>query len=388
MPTVITDQILEKLALLLNEVITIPDPNGEGVANTETGEIVYPTIDRTKYQVYVEGHEVYESLVEAILHQIAERGLQMGESFADSLGVGGGLVSGPTAPGAPGGLDPDELVQLLALIEGGDPTHAVDDPNSSHYQKFETYSNTQVDNFLDLKEDFLVPGAATDYYRGNKTWSNFANAVENSFSASVPIVLTAGDFSLDWNTTNLKLTSDQLNTIQDISTTSSPTFGGLQVTNTDTIKMIAGDGYVGIQADGTAPLIFYTNGANERMRIRSDGQMQFAENIRMNGNWISGDGADEGLYVADSGNVGIGTANPLVKFHILGRPAGNDEMMLLDRPASSDFGSMIVGGTGTGFKFGNGNRFFIGTDDYAPGQKALNPLVSVCLLGKSSPNKA
>lgn len=45
-----------------------------------------------------------------------------------------------------------------------------------------------------------------------------------SGSVAAPILLTAGAFELDYNTTNLKLTASKLNTIQDIATTSAPTF--------------------------------------------------------------------------------------------------------------------------------------------------------------------
>lgn len=34
-------------------------------------------------------------------------------------------------------------------------------------------------------------------------------------------------------------------------------------------------------------------------------------NIALDGNWLSGDGGNRGIYVAANGNVGIGTANPL-----------------------------------------------------------------------------
>jgi len=45
-------------------------------------------------------------------------------------------------------------------------------------------------------------------------------------------------------------------------------------------------------------------------------------NLMMNGNWISGDGgANEGIYIDNAGNVGIGTAAPVNKLHLLGNDA-------------------------------------------------------------------
>jgi hypothetical protein len=40
-------------------------------------------------------------------------------------------------------------------------------------------------------------------------------------------------------------------------------------------------------------------------------------NLLTNGNWISNDGGNEGLYVDTSGNVGIGTTSLSSKFSIV-----------------------------------------------------------------------
>ena len=41
-------------------------------------------------------------------------------------------------------------------------------------------------------------------------------------------------------------------------------------------------------------------------------------NVRMNNNWISGDGNSEGLFVKNDGKVGVGTNNPMVEFDVAG----------------------------------------------------------------------
>lgn len=42
------------------------------------------------------------------------------------------------------------------------------------------------------------------------------------------------------------------------------------------------------------------------------------QNIKLNENWLSGDGENEGVYVTNSGNVGIGTTSPAEKLHVCG----------------------------------------------------------------------
>jgi chaperonin cofactor prefoldin len=40
------------------------------------------------------------------------------------------------------------------------------------------------------------------------------------------------------------------------------------------------------------------------------------QNIQLNGHYLSGDGGDEGVYVTNAGNVGIGTTTPTAKLHV------------------------------------------------------------------------
>ncbi|NJD22621.1 MAG: hypothetical protein FIA82_08135 [Melioribacter sp.] len=61
-------------------------------------------------------------------------------------------------------------------------------------------------------------------------WTKFNNK-ENALTFSYPLVRTVNAISLSYNSTNLKQTSNQLNTIQDIATTSSPTFSNVTATN-------------------------------------------------------------------------------------------------------------------------------------------------------------
>jgi len=94
----------------------------------------------------------------------------------------------------------------------------------------------------------------------------------NPFTASfdyvrdvtAPILLSGDDISLDYNTTNLKLTASQLDTIQGISTAASPTFTGLTLSGL-TAGSIPFAGASGVISQSNANLFW--NNANSRLGI-------------------------------------------------------------------------------------------------------------------------
>ncbi|MCB0535681.1 MAG: hypothetical protein KDD14_25980, partial [Saprospiraceae bacterium] len=45
------------------------------------------------------------------------------------------------------------------------------------------------------------------------------------------------------------------------------------------------------------------------------------QNINLNGNYLSGDGDNEGIFVTSTGSVGMGTSNPQTRLHINGSSA-------------------------------------------------------------------
>lgn len=67
-----------------------------------------------------------------------------------------------------------------------------------------------------------------------------------------------------------------------------------------------------------------TNTPDAKLHVAGD--LKVEGNINLNGNWLSGDGDDEGVFVASDGKVGIGTASPQGIFDIQG-PAANPRLV-------------------------------------------------------------
>jgi len=60
------------------------------------------------------------------------------------------------------------------------------------------------------------------------------------------------------------------------------------------------------------------------------------ENIRLSGNWLSGDGGDEGVYVTGSGSVGIGEPDPATHLHVDGSPTESRGQLSISSPSGED----------------------------------------------------
>ena len=63
--------------------------------------------------------------------------------------------------------------------------------------------------------------------------------------------------------------------------------------------------------DGTTQTTSATAATNDNL-----GNHTATQNLQLSGYWLSGDGGDEGIYINNNGNVGIGTATPEVPLHI------------------------------------------------------------------------
>ncbi len=70
-------------------------------------------------------------------------------------------------------------------------------------------------------------------------------------------------------------------------------------------------------------------------------------NIEMNGNFISGDADDEGLFVDSAGNVGVGTSVPLEELHVVGNAGktqgGTTWVMISDERLKKDIRPIAKG---------------------------------------------
>ena len=88
-------------------------------------------------------------------------------------------------------------------------------------------------------------------------------STDTNLAVTAPVLLTGDTIGFDYNTTNLKLTSSKLNTIQDIATSSSPTF--VDLTLTDDLD-VAGD----LLQTGTGTTTFRNDAGSKVVNIQGD----------------------------------------------------------------------------------------------------------------------
>ncbi|MCB0533848.1 MAG: hypothetical protein H6574_13915 [Lewinellaceae bacterium] len=67
-----------------------------------------------------------------------------------------------------------------------------------------------------------------------------------------------------------------------------------------------------------------------------------AQNLKLNSNWLSGDGDDEGVFVDSNGNVGIGTATPKEALHVNGDYYGKGHIWLHAYEGDGNSGTAYV----------------------------------------------
>ena len=81
------------------------------------------------------------------------------------------------------------------------------------------------------------------------------------------------------------------------------------------------------------------------------------QNILTNGNWLSGDGGNEGLFVDASGNAGVGTSTPEYKFDVRGN------RIRLKEDATGEWIALRTDGNAIDLQYEGGNCYFQSTTD-------------------------
>jgi len=73
-----------------------------------------------------------------------------------------------------------------------------------------------------------------------------------------------------------------------------------------------------LEVSGTVHATNFTGNGSGLTNVPGDnlGNHIASQNVQLNGKWLSGDGGNEGIFVKNDGNVGIGTMNPMMPLDI------------------------------------------------------------------------
>ncbi len=110
-----------------------------------------------------------------------------------------------------------------------------------------------------------------------------------------------------------------------------------------------------LNADGDSLFVNRTNGTTLSYEIASGtdnlGNHTATQALNLNGNYLSGDGDEEGIYIDTNGNVGIGTSAPITALEVGGSGYFQDSVGVGTVP---EFGALDVYGFGTAtYTFGS-----------------------------------
>ena len=77
------------------------------------------------------------------------------------------------------------------------------------------------------------------------------------------------------------------------------------------IDLVAGDNIIITPDDEMNEITLSCTGGNDNL-----GDHTANQNMRLNGHWLSGNGGNEGVFVANDGNAGVGDASPIHKLDV------------------------------------------------------------------------
>jgi hypothetical protein len=210
-----------------------------------------------------------------------------------------GAVSGDTGIISANSIDFSELKNALTL----DANLTIDATLNNYSINFDSGTLFVDTNNNRIGIGTTNPATALDLGAGiitttGGTSTNWNSAyVKRVDSFTAPLALTSNVASLNYNTTNLKLTTNALDTIQDIATTSAPTFStistgqgqyeiyamnqNIQTTDTPTfnnlnltLALTVPNGGTGISNYAVGDLLYYSSGTTlSRLAISTDGKI-------------------------------------------------------------------------------------------------------------------
>lgn len=228
-----------------------------------------------------------------------------GNGDPDVGGVGGSIAI--TGGGSYGSYGGDIILHGGPNLDGAYPgiVAVTDDPSTIPLAIRNTYSlYVKGQIFADnLTGSTMLKADASKGLTSATAGSDY----ENPLTFSYPLTRSTNTIGLGYNSTNLKLTTNQLNTIQDIATSSAPTFGSavLSSSTAEKIKLQK------TMSAGDTQEINYYDGSNQLGTIRFEKSASGFGNFYLGWRYpttikpLIRNDEDNTLYIDESGYFGV-----------------------------------------------------------------------------------
>jgi len=93
------------------------------------------------------------------------------------------------------------------------------------------------------------------------------------------------------------------------------------------------------------------------------GDHSATQNVRLLGNWLSGDGGNEGIHVSYAGSVGIGTSSPSAKLDVAGGAEINGDLSVANDIEFNESSKIVFGDTSTRIQDNADDLYLFSEDD-------------------------